>query len=94
MTLTDAILDCFRGDDLFVEDETSHKFQAIFETDLIERLRDRRWKLPPAGFFMSDVYALGFTVKQGYEFRGKVRRSYRDGSTGRAVSDYQTLITI
>lgn len=91
--LAEAILDCFDACDFYVMDDTGQKFQAITETDLMSRLRDKGWRLPGAGWFMGDVRAAGYTVKQGYEFKGRVRRflptNYRRPP---AVSDYQTLI--
>lgn len=94
MTLADAILECFDAADFF-EDDTGNKFQAITETDLMSRLRERGWRLPGPGWFMGDVRNAGFIVKQGYEFKHRVRRirpSYYRKSP--AVSHYQTLITI
>lgn len=91
--LQNAILEIFTSHDLFIKDDTQEVFQAITETDLMARLREKGWRLPAAGFFLSDVQEAGFKVQQGYQFSGKVRRKYKDG-TGRALSQYQTLIFI
>lgn len=92
--LADEILAIFKPHDLFRRDDTGEVFQAMTETDLMARLRERGWRLPPAGFFSTDVQAAGFKVTQGYQFPSKVRRAFSDGSTGRALSDYQTIIHI
>lgn len=89
--LQEAILSTFHPNELFIN-ESGEKFQAQFESDLMSRLREKGWKLPAAGWFLSDVKDCGFKVKQGYQFNGKVRRIYKDGSLGRSMSQYQTLI--
>ncbi len=92
--LQNAILDILANSHSLFQQDGDKPFEAITETDLMYALRERGWRLPAAGWFMSDVRAAGYTVRQGYEFRGKVRRAYRDGSTGRALSDCQTIIFI
>lgn len=93
--LQDAILDILAtSGSRFIEDQPgAQPFEAVTETDLMAALRERGWRLPPAGFFDTDVRQAGFKVRQGYQFQGKVRRAFREG-TGRALSDYQTIIFI
>lgn len=91
--LSEAILSVFTEHDLF-QDESGKRFQAVTQTDLMSRLRDKGWRLPPAGFFLSDVRIAGFTVRQGYQFPEPVFRAYSDGSAGRKLADYQTIIFI
>lgn len=92
--LQEAILNAFTTGDCFLDEASGCQFQAMFESELMERLREKGWKLPAAGWFNSDVSRCGFKVKQGYQFTGKVRRVYCDGRLGRSVSQYQTLIFI
>jgi hypothetical protein len=92
MTLSEAIRDIVTNGNSLFQEEGKEPFKAVTETDLMSALRDRGWRLPPAGFFMGDVQSAGFKVRQGYQFKNKVRRSFSDGSTGRALSNYQTII--
>jgi hypothetical protein len=106
VTFSDAILSCFGANELFINLETGERFQAITETDLAYRLREKGWKLPATGFFLHQVEQAGFTVKQIYAFKGgKVARSYSTLSDkhgriaghsdrGRCLSQYNTLITL
>lgn len=92
--LAEAVVDCFDARDFYVMDDTGQKFQAITETDLRTRLREKGWKLPATGWFLGDLRTVGFTVKQGYQFEGRVRRYLPNHWRKKqaAVSDYQTLI--
>jgi hypothetical protein len=92
--LQDAILDILAtSHSLFVEDG-GQPFEAVTETDLMAALRDRGWRLPAAGWFDTEVRQEGFKVRQGYQFQAPVRRAFGDGSTGRRLSDCQTIIFI
>lgn len=92
--LQNDILTILAAGSRFHNDATGETFEAVTETDLVEGLRARGWRLPATGFFLSEVQAEGFTTRQGYQFSGKVRRAFRDGRTGRALSKYQTIIFI
>jgi hypothetical protein len=91
--LAEAILEVLVSSKSKFKDETTGEvFEAVTETDLMNALRDRRWRLPGGGYFLSEVESAGFRVRQGYQFPGKVRRAFSGGETGRALSDYQTII--
>lgn len=90
--LANAILDALVSSHSFFEHEDGTRFEAITQSDLMLALRERGWKLPGAGWFLREVKEEGFKVTQGYQFKGKVRRSYKDGRRGHALSDYQTII--
>jgi hypothetical protein len=90
VTFTDAILASFGRGDMFVTD-AGKQFQAITETDLAYRLRERGWKLPSNWLYQ--VEKAGFTVKQVYAFGG-VARAYSDGGRGRHLNETNTLITL
>jgi hypothetical protein len=93
MTFADAILDCFGRNEMFINIDTGEKFQAMTETDLAYRLREKGWRLPRD--FLRSVKEAGFTVKQVYQFNGRVARSYTTvNERGRALSPYNTLITL
>jgi hypothetical protein len=87
--LADAVLSCFAANELF--SANGEKFQAVTETDLAARLREKGWKLPQD--WLSEVEQAGFTVRQVYLI-GDVARAYSDGSFGRRLSKYNTLITL
>ena len=89
--LSDAILEILSKAGYFQE-EGGERFEAITQTDLMERLREKGWKLPAAGWFLSEVESAGFQVRQGYQFSNKVRRAFSNGETGRALSKYQTIV--
>jgi hypothetical protein len=95
VTFTDAILSCFGANELFVNLTTGEKFQAITETDLTSRLREKGWRIPATSFFLSEVERAGFKVTQAYQFKGgKVARVFGDGSRDRRLGQYNTLITL
>jgi hypothetical protein len=69
--------------------------EAVTQTDLMAGMREKGWKLPPAGFFWSEVQAAGFRYFQPYQVKGgRIVRVYRDGSRGRALRPYNTIYTL
>lgn len=94
MTFQDAILSCFGANEMFINIDTGVKFQAITETDLTQRLREKGWRIPATSFFLSEVERAGFTVRQIYQFNGGIARVFGDGSRDRRLSKYNTLITL
>ncbi|QIG76469.1 hypothetical protein EVC26_023 [Rhizobium phage RHph_I72] len=89
--LSDAILEVLLTGGKFQEPGKA-AFEAITETDLMAGLRERGWKLPPAGYFLGEVRDAGFKVTQGQHFPNKVHRTYDDGSKGRTLAAFQTII--
>lgn len=73
---------------------TGASFEAVTESDLVEALRSKGWRIPATGFFLSEVKQLGFTVKQAYTYSEAPHRVFKDGSKGRKLSKYNTLITL
>nr|QIG67126.1 hypothetical protein EVB34_021 [Rhizobium phage RHph_TM26] len=90
--LSDAILEVLLASGGKFQEIGGKPFEAITETDLMTGLRERGWKLPPAGYFLSEVRDEGFKVTQGQNFRGKVKRVYDDGTQGRTLAAFNTII--
>lgn len=85
-----AIIECMT--DSFIDESTGTIFNAVHETDLISRLRDKGWRLPTD--FLYDVRRAGFSTRQAFTFKGPVRRHMPNHwrIKQRKLSQYQTLI--
>jgi hypothetical protein len=89
-----AVLEAIISSNSRFKEDGGDPFEAITETDLISALREKGWKLPPAGHLNNIIRDEGFKVKQGKNFKGKVRKILHDGRTGRAMADSNTIIFI
>ena len=90
--LQDAVLEILTKAPKF-ERKSGETIQGLTQTDLIAALREQGWRIPPSGFFWSEMTNLGFRALQPYK-DGELRQVFRDGRRGRRLGPYNVVYTV